>query len=53
MALPMGWQQSHRRLAAAMRRIQNGFVRSYAMWVFAGLVVILGYLIFRWIFGEA
>jgi NADH-quinone oxidoreductase subunit L len=41
------------RLAAAMRRIQNGFVRSYAMWVFAGLVVIVGYLVFRWIFGEA
>jgi NADH-quinone oxidoreductase subunit L len=41
------------RLAAAMRRMQNGFVRSYAMWVFAGLVVIISYLIFRWIFGEA
>jgi len=35
------------RLAGFVRRIQNGFVRSYAMWVFAGLVVILAYLIFR------
>ena len=35
------------RLAVSMRRFQNGFVRSYAMWVFVGMVVILGYLIFR------
>jgi NADH-quinone oxidoreductase subunit L len=35
------------RLAGALRRVQNGFVRSYALWVFAGLVVIIGYLIFR------
>jgi NADH-quinone oxidoreductase subunit L len=35
------------RLAASMRRIQNGFVRSYALWVFAGMVIIIGYLIFR------
>ena len=35
------------RLAVSMRRFQNGFVRSYAMWVFVGMIVILGYLIFR------
>jgi NADH-quinone oxidoreductase subunit L len=34
-------------LASAMRRLQNGFVRSYALWVLAGMVVILGYLILR------
>ncbi len=33
------------RLALSMRRMQNGFVRSYALWVFAGMVIILGYLI--------
>jgi NADH-quinone oxidoreductase subunit L len=34
-------------LASAMRRLQNGFVRSYALWVLAGMVIILGYLILR------
>jgi NADH-quinone oxidoreductase subunit L len=36
-----------RRLAVSMRRMQNGFVRSYALWVLAGMVVIIGYLILR------
>jgi NADH-quinone oxidoreductase subunit L len=35
------------RLAAYLRRFQNGYVRSYALWVFAGVVVIVGYLIIR------
>lgn len=35
------------RLASWMRGAQNGFVRSYATWVLAGMVLILGYLIFR------
>jgi NADH-quinone oxidoreductase subunit L len=35
------------RSASGLRRIQNGFVRSYALSVFLGVVVILGYLILR------
>jgi len=36
-------------LAASMRRIQTGYVRNYASSVFLGVVVILGYLILRWL----
>ncbi|MBN2044681.1 MAG: NADH-quinone oxidoreductase subunit L [Anaerolineales bacterium] len=35
------------RFASWIRRAQNGFVRSYATWVLAGMVIILGYLILR------
>jgi NADH-quinone oxidoreductase subunit L len=35
------------RSAGRLRGIQNGFVRSYALSVFLGVVVILGYLILR------
>jgi NADH-quinone oxidoreductase subunit L len=35
------------RLASSLRLIQTGFVRNYALSVFLGVVVILGYLIFR------
>jgi NADH-quinone oxidoreductase subunit L len=35
------------RIAAAMRSIQTGFVRNYALAVFLGMVIILGYLILR------
>jgi NADH-quinone oxidoreductase subunit L len=34
-------------LSAAARRIQNGFVRSYALSVLLGVVLILGYLILK------
>lgn len=34
-------------LAATLRKVQTGFVRNYALSVFLGVVVILGYLIFR------
>ena len=34
-------------LAATMRRVQNGFVRSYALSVLLGVVLILGYLILK------
>jgi NADH-quinone oxidoreductase subunit L len=34
-------------LSAATRKIQNGFVRSYALSVLLGVVIILGYLIFK------
>jgi NADH-quinone oxidoreductase subunit L len=33
--------------AAALRRVQNGFVRSYALAVLAGVVIIIGYLILK------
>jgi NADH-quinone oxidoreductase subunit L len=33
-------------LASRARRLQTGFVRNYALAVFVGVVVILGYLIF-------
>jgi NADH-quinone oxidoreductase subunit L len=36
-----------RRLSAATRKIQNGFVRSYALSVLLGVVFILGYLLFK------
>jgi NADH-quinone oxidoreductase subunit L len=35
------------RLAGSLRHLQTGFVRSYALAVFVGVVAILGYLIFR------
>lgn len=34
-------------LSARMRRLQTGFVRNYALSVFVGVVVIIGYLMFR------
>jgi NADH-quinone oxidoreductase subunit L len=34
-------------LSGNMRKIQNGFVRSYALSVMLGVVIILGYLIFK------
>jgi NADH-quinone oxidoreductase subunit L len=38
------WTQN---LSATLRKIQNGFVRSYALSVLVGVVVILGYLILK------
>jgi NADH-quinone oxidoreductase subunit L len=38
------WTQS---LSTAMRKVQNGFVRSYALSVLLGVVLIVGYLIFK------
>lgn len=38
------WTQS---LAATLRKVQNGFVRSYALSILLGVVLILGYLIFK------
>ena len=35
------------RLAGSMRRLQSGYVRNYALAVFLGVVVIIGYLILR------
>jgi NADH-quinone oxidoreductase subunit L len=36
-----------KQISAALRRLQNGFVRSYALAVLAGVVAILGYLLIR------
>jgi NADH-quinone oxidoreductase subunit L len=36
-----------RRLSAATRKVQNGFVRSYALSVLLGVVLILGFLLFK------
>jgi NADH-quinone oxidoreductase subunit L len=36
-----------KRLSTGLRRLQNGFVRSYALAVLFGVVVILGYLILK------
>jgi NADH-quinone oxidoreductase subunit L len=38
------WTQS---LSGTLRKVQNGFVRSYALSVLLGVVLILGYLIFK------
>jgi NADH-quinone oxidoreductase subunit L len=42
-----GLGQGTRSLSTAVRVIQNGFVRSYALSVLLGVVIILGYLILR------
>jgi NADH-quinone oxidoreductase subunit L len=34
-------------VASSLRRFQNGFVRSYALFVLIGVVAILGYLLFK------
>ncbi len=36
-----------KRVSTGLRRLQNGFVRSYALAVLAGVVIILGYLILK------
>ena len=36
-----------KRISASLRRLQNGFVRSYALAVLFGVIVILGYLILK------
>jgi NADH-quinone oxidoreductase subunit L len=38
------WTQD---LSSSLRRIQNGFVRSYALMVLVGVVAMLGYLLFK------
>jgi NADH-quinone oxidoreductase subunit L len=36
-----------KRSSTALRQLQNGFVRSYALSVLLGVVLILGYLLFK------
>jgi NADH-quinone oxidoreductase subunit L len=42
-----GLGQGTQELAASMRKLQSGFVRNYALSVFIGVVVIIGYLILQ------
>lgn len=42
-----GLGETIKRAAVALRRIQSGYVRNYALSLFIGVVVILGYLILR------
>jgi NADH-quinone oxidoreductase subunit L len=46
-AIANGLGRATQSLSAQMRRLQTGYVRSYALAVFLGAVVILGYLILR------
>jgi len=46
-AFANGLGRATQTFAASLRRIQTGYVRNYALAVFAGVVVILGYLILR------
>lgn len=45
--IPNGLGALTRRLANSLRRLQTGYVSNYALAVFLGVVVILGYLILR------
>ncbi len=46
-AIANGLGELTKRISSGLRRLQNGFVRSYALAVLAGVVVILGYLILK------
>jgi NADH-quinone oxidoreductase subunit L len=42
-----GWGRATQWLSATTRKVQNGFVRSYALSIMLGVVVILGYLLLK------
>ncbi len=46
-AIANGLANKTKQASASLRRIQNGFVRSYALSVLLGVVTILGYLLFK------
>ena len=46
-AIANGLGDLTRRISGSLRRLQNGFVRSYALAVLTGTVIILGYLILK------
>ncbi len=46
-ALANGLGDWTQRLSASLRKVQNGFVRSYALSVLLGVVLILGYLLLK------
>jgi NADH-quinone oxidoreductase subunit L len=46
-AIANGLGEATKRASASLRRIETGYVRNYALAVFVGVVIILGYLILR------
>ena len=46
-AFANGLGAATKNLSAALRRVQNGFVRSYALSIMLGVVLILGYLLLK------
>jgi NADH-quinone oxidoreductase subunit L len=46
-AIANGLGNATKNLSASMRKVQNGFVRSYALSVLLGVVLILGYLLLK------
>jgi NADH-quinone oxidoreductase subunit L len=42
-----GLAELTKNLSSALRRLQTGYVRNYALAIFLGMVVIIGYLILR------
>jgi NADH-quinone oxidoreductase subunit L len=46
-AIANGLGNVTKNMAAAFRRLQTGFVRTYALSIFMGVVIILGYLALR------
>jgi NADH-quinone oxidoreductase subunit L len=46
-AFANGLASTTQRLAASLRRLQTGFVRNYALSIFLGVVIIIGYLVLR------
>ncbi len=46
-AVANGLGDAAKNMAAAFRRLQTGYVRNYALSIFVGVVIILGYLVLR------
>jgi NADH-quinone oxidoreductase subunit L len=46
-AIANGLGELTRRISSGLRRLQNGFVRSYALAVLLGVVIIVGYLLLK------
>ena len=46
-AVANGMGDVTKRFASLLRRVQTGFVRNYALSIFLGVVIIIGYLILR------
>jgi len=42
-----GWGSLTKNISAGLRKVQNGFVRSYALSILLGVVLILGYLLLK------
>jgi NADH-quinone oxidoreductase subunit L len=46
-AIANGLGNLTKRISSSLRRLQNGFVRSYALAVLLGVVIIIGYLLLK------